>query len=339
LREENPALHQKGTRSFIICVGIGKRLGNRRRQLIGASEVGRNADVEVPPFVAHGNGNIDGTGVETGGSFETDAVDSRDGLHALVEAVAHLVLFHKHVQKQISVLPFWELPNKFYHDIDVLISWNICQNHPGRYQLLHVESFSMNTSGYLPTLKQGNSGYFPVMIFIILIFISQMVKGDKKMKALYWLSVLGTLILIDCSGSKISVTQAPDAEFKPIQRLAIMLDSGVLGDAIAKELLNRGLNTITEDETVAMVGGIRINQIGVSAREYYAALREKGVDAMLTASARMAQDGKPDRASAQILDTASGDSLMDIAWQNAWGEMADQMRIASCEKALLKKLF
>ena len=69
-----------------------------------------------------------------------------------------------------------------------------------------------------------------------------------------------------------------------------------------------------------------------------AALREKGVDAMLTASARMAQDGKPDRASAQILDTASGDSLMDIAWQNAWGEMADQMRIASCEKALLRRL-
>ena len=114
------------------------------------------------------------------------------------------------------------------------------------------------------------------------------------MKALYWLSVLGTLILIDCSGSKISVTQAPDAEFKPIQRLAIMPDSGVLGDAIAKELLDRGLNIITEDETVAMVGGIRINQIGVSAREYYAAPREKGVDAMLTASARIAQDGRPE---------------------------------------------
>jgi len=65
----------------------------------------------------------------------------------------HLVLFHKHVQKQISVLPFWELHYKFYQDIDVLISWNICQNHPDRYQLLHVKSFSMNTSDYLPILK------------------------------------------------------------------------------------------------------------------------------------------------------------------------------------------
>ena len=41
----------------------------------------------------------------------------------------HPVLFHKHVHKQISVLPFWELHYKFYQDIDVLISWNICQNH------------------------------------------------------------------------------------------------------------------------------------------------------------------------------------------------------------------
>ncbi len=57
----------------------------------------------------------------------------------------------------------------------------------------------------------------------------------------------------------------------------------------------------------------------ITAREYYAALREKGVDAVLTASAWMAKDGKPDNASAQVLDTASGDSLMDIAWQNGWG--------------------
>jgi uncharacterized repeat protein (TIGR04076 family) len=70
-----------------------------------------------------------------------------------------------------------------------------------------------------------------------------------------------------------------------------MPNAGVLGDAFTKELVDRGLNIITTDETAAMVGGIRINQLGVTAREYYAALREKGVDAVLTASARMAKDG------------------------------------------------
>ena len=146
-----------------------------------------------------------------------------------------------------------------------------------------------------------------------------MVKGDMKMRALYWLTVLGAIILAGCSGSNVSVIQAPGAEIKPIHRLAIMPDSGVLGDAIARELLDQGLNIVTAAETDAMVGGIKINQLGVTAREYYAALRERGVDAALTASIRMAKDGKPDDASAIVMDTANGDSLMAITWQNGWG--------------------
>ena len=153
----------------------------------------------------------------------------------------------------------------------------------------------------------------------MMIFISKMVEGDKEMKALYMLTILGTLILIGCGGSKVSVVQSPDAEIKPIQRLAIMPESGILGDAIAKELSNRGIDIVTGDETAVMVGGIRINQLGVSARVYYNALREKGVDAALTASAKIAPDGTPDHARAQVLDTASGDSLLDITWENAWG--------------------
>jgi hypothetical protein len=127
-------------------------------------------------------------------------------------------------------------------------------------------------------------------------------------------------------------------EIKPIQRLAIMPDSGVLGDAIAKELLDRGLNIITEDETAAMVGGIRINQLEVSARVYYDALLEKGVDAALTASARIAQDGRPDYASAQVLDRPVGIPLWILPGKTPGGDMADLMRIASCEKALPKRL-
>jgi hypothetical protein len=68
-----------------------------------------------------------------------------------------------------------------------------------------------------------------------------------------------------------------------------------------------------------MVGGIRINQLGVTAREYYAALHDKGVDAALTASTQMAGDGRPDKANAMVMDTISGNSLIDISWQNGWG--------------------
>jgi len=133
------------------------------------------------------------------------------------------------------------------------------------------------------------------------------------------LTVLGAIILAGCSGSKVSVIKAPGAEIKPIHRLAIMPGSGALGDAIGRELLDRGLNIVTAAETDAMVGGIKINQLGVTAREYYAALHERGVDAALTAGTQMAKDGKPDNASALVMDTASGNSLVDVTWQNGWG--------------------
>jgi hypothetical protein len=133
------------------------------------------------------------------------------------------------------------------------------------------------------------------------------------------MAFLGAIFLAGCSGSKVSVNQPPGAEIKPIHRLAIMPDSGVLGDTIGRALLDRGFNIVTAAETDAMVGGIRINQLGVTAREYYAALHDKGVDAALTASTQMAGDGRPDKANAMVMDTISGNSLIDISWQNGWG--------------------
>ena len=139
------------------------------------------------------------------------------------------------------------------------------------------------------------------------------------MRALCGVFVIGALILAGCSGSQVSVKQVPGAETKPIHHIAIMPGSGILGDSIAKELNDRGINVATANETDRMVGGIKINHLGVTASQYYAALRNKGVDAAITATADMAEDGKPDKADARVMDTASGESLMDIAWQNGWG--------------------
>jgi hypothetical protein len=157
------------------------------------------------------------------------------------------------------------------------------------------------------------------------------------MRALYWMTFLGAIFLAGCSGSKVSVNQSAGAEIKPIHRLAIMPDSGVLGDTIGRALQDRGFNIVTAAETDAMVGGIRINQLGVTAREYYAALHDKGVDAALTASTQMAGDGRPDKANAMVMNTASGESLMDIAWENGWGGYggsdADQVMRKSTSEA------
>jgi len=144
-------------------------------------------------------------------------------------------------------------------------------------------------------------------------------KGDMKMRALGGVFLIGALILSGCSGSQVSVKQVPGAETKPIHRIAIMPGSGILGDSIARELSNRGINVATANQTDRMVGGIKINHLGVTASQYYAALRNKGVDAAITATADMGKDGKPDKADAMVMDTTTGESLMDINWQNGWG--------------------
>ena len=146
-----------------------------------------------------------------------------------------------------------------------------------------------------------------------------MVKGDWKMRTFCGLLVIGVMFLAGCGGSQVSVSQPPGAEIKPIHRLAILPDSGVLGDAIGKVLKDRGFNIVAAAETNAMVGGIKINQLGVTAKEYFAALHQKGIDAALSATTQMSRDGKPDTASARVTDTVSGNSLMDVTWQNGWG--------------------
>ena len=131
--------------------------------------------------------------------------------------------------------------------------------------------------------------------------------------------VIGAMLLAGCGGSQVSVSQPPGAEIKPIHRLAILPDSGVLGDTIGKVLKDRGFNIVAAVETDAMVGGIKINQLGVTVKEYFTALNQKGIDAALSTSTRMSEDGKPDTASARVTDTVSGNSLLDVTWQNGWG--------------------
>ena len=139
------------------------------------------------------------------------------------------------------------------------------------------------------------------------------------MRKICGLLVMGVMFLAGCGGSQVSVSQPPGAEIKPIHRLAILPDSGVLGDTIGRVLKDRGFNIVAAVETDAMVGGVKINQLGVTAKEYFGVLHQKGIDAALSTTTRMSNDGRPDTASARVTDTVSGNSLIDVTWQNGWG--------------------
>ena len=139
------------------------------------------------------------------------------------------------------------------------------------------------------------------------------------MRTFCGLLVIGVMFLAGCGGSQVSVSQPPGAEIKPIHRLAILPDSGVLGDTIGKVLKDRGFNIVAAVETDTMAGGVKINQLDATAKEYFAALHQKGIDAALSTTTRMSNDGKPDTASARVTDTASGKYRIDVTWKNGWG--------------------
>jgi hypothetical protein len=139
---------------------------------------------------------------------------------------------------------------------------------------------------------------------------------------LFLSAISAILFLSGCGLSKMSVSQPPATENIQIKRLAITSDPGILGDAIAKELENRGLQVLTPVKTSAILGQLVIDDHSVSS-EAYAALRTKGIDSVLRAEAKIADDGTPDTVSVRLIDIIKGNFLIGIRWENAWGGASD----------------
>ena len=142
------------------------------------------------------------------------------------------------------------------------------------------------------------------------------------MKFRVWGVILCVLLLVAaCAGSKMSVLQPKQISTRTINRLAISPGSGVMGDAIGLELFNLGLIIVDVQDAVAIVGRAGLQELEVTSTKGFEILREKGIDAVLTAKSVAAADGTPESASVRVTDTATGQVIAGITWQNGWGGM------------------
>ncbi len=159
------------------------------------------------------------------------------------------------------------------------------------------------------------------------------------MRKLILFVVLTILMLsIGCAGTKMSVMQPNVTSLKNIHRIAIAPGSGVLGDAIAQELFNMGAHVVDAQKTSSIIGRAGLSEFEVTTSKGYSLLREKGINAVLSAKAIMAQDGRPENASVRVTNTSNGDLLVGVIWQNGWGRrsgsIADRaMRVNLSEAA------
>ena len=93
----------------------------------------------------------------------------------------------------------------------------------------------------------------------------------------------------------------------------------MLGDAIGLELFNRNMTIIDAQQTVATVGRAGLQEFEWTTTRGFEFLREMGIEAVLTARSVNAADGTPESASVRVTDTANGQILAGITWQNGWG--------------------
>jgi len=139
------------------------------------------------------------------------------------------------------------------------------------------------------------------------------------MKAAILLLLLGVLVLSGCASSKISVSSVPTGAAVKVDRIAIAPGSGVFGDAIAVELFNLGFTVVDSSETSRIAARVGLQEIEVTSDEGYAALREAGIEAVLSARAVSGTDGTPESASVRITSLKTGEIIAGVSWQNGWG--------------------
>jgi len=132
--------------------------------------------------------------------------------------------------------------------------------------------------------------------------------------------VLGIFFLLAaCSGSKISAVQQSAIPSHDISRIAIAPGSGVLGEAISVELFNRGFTVVDSNEATTILGRAGLKEYELTSSRGFAALREKGIEAVLVAKSVAEADQTPESASVRVTDTADGQIIAAITWQNGYG--------------------
>lgn len=127
------------------------------------------------------------------------------------------------------------------------------------------------------------------------------------------------LIAAGCASSQVSVSQNTAVRITPVSSIAIAPGSGVFGDAIAVELFNLGLNVVDANEAATLIGRVGLTEFEMTSTEGRTALRDAGIEAVLSARAVDAADGTPESASVRVTATDSGAIIAGVTWQNGWG--------------------
>jgi hypothetical protein len=146
--------------------------------------------------------------------------------------------------------------------------------------------------------------------------------------------VILAVFVSGCASSKVSVVPVAGALTHSVKSIAMSPDSGLLAEAVAVELSNRGYTIIDSATTSRTMVRLNLNEIDIARPEGLAKLREQGIDALLTVRAAGGYDEQPQSATARVSSTHTGRVVAGITWQNGWGGQAGSIADRTMRKGL-----
>ena len=155
------------------------------------------------------------------------------------------------------------------------------------------------------------------------------------MKKILVIIALG-LLLVGCATSQVSVVgnKVSRSSFKNI---AISTNNGVLGQAVANEMVGRGYKVQSPGQTSRLMLSLNLNEGQITEPKSLEAFSKKGVDAVIVVSAVGGYDQMPQSASVQIINTSTLDIMAGLNWQNGFagqqGSIADRLMRKGLTKA------
>jgi hypothetical protein len=122
-----------------------------------------------------------------------------------------------------------------------------------------------------------------------------------------------------CAGASISVPQSLQPLPEPIASVALAPSGGVLADAIGNELFSRGIRVIDTQQTSNFLVRLNLDEIELMQPKSLSALRERGINAVLSCRSVAGYDNQPQSATVRVVSTSTGELVAAVNWQNGHG--------------------
>ena len=144
------------------------------------------------------------------------------------------------------------------------------------------------------------------------------------------------LLLVGCAASQVSIVGNKISQ-SSFNNIALSTNNGVLGQAVANEMVGRGYRVQSPGQTNSLMLSLNLNEGEITAPKSLKAFSKEGVDAVIVVSAVGGYDQMPQSASVQIINTSTLNIMAGLNWQNGFagqqGSLADRVMRKGLTKA------